>query len=163
MSIEIKRAYEPPSLSDGERVLVDRLWPRGVKKDGARIDVWLKDLAPSHALRRWFHDRPKYFAVFRKRYLNEIASPAASQALEQLYEIARNNQTVTLVYAAKDEAHNTARPVAGHAQAAIELRSGTSGGSAGTGTHAARIGIVLTSAAPSHFGESYEFIANPRA
>jgi len=108
MSIEIKRAYEPPSLSDGERVLVDRLWPRGLKKAGARIDVWLKDLAPSDALRRWFHDRPKYFAVFRKRYLNEIASPAASQALEQLYEIARNNQTVTLVYAAKDEAHNNA-------------------------------------------------------
>jgi len=108
MSIEIKRAYEPPSLSDGERVLVDRLWPRGLKKAGARIDVWLKDLAPTHALRRWFHDRPKYFAVFRKRYLNEIASPAASQALEQLYEIARNSQTVTLVYAAKDEAHNNA-------------------------------------------------------
>jgi len=108
MSIEIKRAYEPPSLSDGERVLVDRLWPRGLKKAGTRIDAWLKDLAPSHALRRWFHDRPKYFAVFRKRYLNEIASPAASQALEQLYEIARNSQTVTLVYAAKDEAHNNA-------------------------------------------------------
>ena len=65
-------------------------------------------MAPSHELRRWFHDRPKYFAVFRKRYLNEIAGPAASQALEQLYEIARNNQTVTLVYAAKDEAHNNA-------------------------------------------------------
>ena len=108
MPIEIKRAYEPPSLSDGERVLVDRLWPRGLKKADARIDVWLKDLAPSHELRRWFHDRPKYFAVFRKRYLNEIAGPAASQALEQLYEIARNNQTVTLVYAAKDEAHNNA-------------------------------------------------------
>ncbi|HLQ52360.1 MAG TPA: DUF488 family protein [Terriglobales bacterium] len=108
MSIEIKRAYEPPSLSDGERVLVDRLWPRGLKKAGTRIDAWLKDLAPSHALRRWFHDRPKYFAVFRKRYLNEIASPAASHALEQLYEIARNSQTVTLVYAAKDEAHNNA-------------------------------------------------------
>ena len=108
MPIEIKRAYEPPSLSDGERVLVDRLWPRGLKKAGARIDVWLKDLAPSHELRRWFHDRPKYFAVFRKRYFNEIAGPAASQALEQLYEIARNNQTVTLVYAAKDEAHNNA-------------------------------------------------------
>jgi uncharacterized protein YeaO (DUF488 family) len=108
MSVQIKRAYEPPSLSDGERVLVDRLWPRALKKTAARVDVWLKDLAPSHELRRWFHERPEYFAVFRRRYLQEMAQPAASQALQQLYEIAHEKKTVTLVYAAKDEAHNNA-------------------------------------------------------
>jgi len=108
MSVQIKRAYEPPSLRDGERVLVDRLWPRGLKKTAARVDVWLKDLAPSHELRRWFHERPEYFAVFRRRYLQEMAQSAASQALQQLYEIAHEKKTVTLVYAAKDEAHNNA-------------------------------------------------------
>jgi uncharacterized protein YeaO (DUF488 family) len=108
MTIEIKRAYEPPSLGDGERVLVDRLWPRGLKKAVARIGVWLKDLAPSSELRRWFHERPEYFSVFRKRYLKEMGSPAACQALQQLYDIARDKKTVTLVYASKDEAHNNA-------------------------------------------------------
>ena len=108
MSVQIKRAYEPPSLSDGERVLVDRLWPRGLKKAAARIDLWLKELAPSNELRRWFHERPEYFSVFRKRYLQEMAAPAASQALQQLYEIVREKNTITLVYAAKDEAHNNA-------------------------------------------------------
>ena len=100
MSVEIKRVYEPPSLADGWRVLVDRLWPRGLKKSAARIDVWLKELAPSHQLRRWFHERPQYFLVFRKKYLKELASPAAAGDLEQLYNIARNHETVTLVYAA---------------------------------------------------------------
>ena len=108
MPVEIKRVYEPPAVSDGERVLVDRLWPRGLKKSAARIDVWLKELAPSHALRRWFHERPQYFPVFRKRYLKEIASPAAATELEQLYEIARTSKKVTLVYASKDEEHNNA-------------------------------------------------------
>jgi uncharacterized protein YeaO (DUF488 family) len=108
MSVEIKRVYEPPARSDGERVLVDRLWPRGLKKSAARIDVWLNELAPSHALRRWFHERPQYFPVFRKRYLKEIASPAAATELEQLYDIARTSAKVTLVYASKDEQHNNA-------------------------------------------------------
>ena len=108
MPVEIKRVYEPPSLSDGQRVLVDRLWPRGLKKSAARIDLWLKELAPSHQLRRWFHERPQYFPLFRKRYLKEIASPAASRELEQLYEMVRKTSTMTLVYAAKDETHNNA-------------------------------------------------------
>jgi uncharacterized protein YeaO (DUF488 family) len=108
MPVEIKRVYEPPARSDGERVLVDRLWPRGLKKSAARIDVWLKELAPSHALRRWFHERPQYFPVFRKRYLKEIASPAAATELEQLYEIVRTSKKVMLVYASKDEQHNNA-------------------------------------------------------
>jgi uncharacterized protein YeaO (DUF488 family) len=108
MPVEIKRVYEPPARSDGQRVLVDRLWPRGLKKSAARIDVWLKELAPSHALRRWFHERPQYFPVFRKRYLKEIVSPAAATELEQLYQIVRTSKKVTLVYASKDEEHNNA-------------------------------------------------------
>jgi uncharacterized protein YeaO (DUF488 family) len=108
MPVEIKRAYEPPSVSDGKRVLVDRLWPRGLKKSDARIDAWLKELAPSHELRRWFHERPQYFAVFRKRYLKELASVAAGQELEELYDLVRASKAVTLLYASKDEAHNNA-------------------------------------------------------
>jgi uncharacterized protein YeaO (DUF488 family) len=108
MPVEIKRVYEPPALSDGERVLVDRLWPRGLKKSAARVDVWLKELAPSHTLRRWFHERPQYFAMFRKRYLKELSSAAAAEELEQLYELVRSKKSVTLLYASKDEAHNNA-------------------------------------------------------
>jgi uncharacterized protein YeaO (DUF488 family) len=108
MSIELKRAYEEPSVKDGKRVLVDRLWPRGISKAEARIDLWLKDLAPSNQLRRWFGHRPEYFALFRKRYFKELSSPKAAAALNQLYSLARRNNTVTLLYAAKDEQHNNA-------------------------------------------------------
>ncbi|HTD24839.1 MAG TPA: DUF488 family protein [Terriglobales bacterium] len=108
MSVTIKRVYEPPSAADGARVLVDRLWPRGLTKAKARIHVWLKELAPSHELRRWFHERPEYFQVFRKRYLKEMADPTALQALEQLYKMAGKEKIVTLVYASHDEAHNNA-------------------------------------------------------
>jgi len=108
MSVTIKRVYEPPSAADGARVLVDRLWPRGLTKAKARIHVWLKELAPSHELRRWFHERPEWFQVFRKRYLKEMAAPTALQALEQLYKMAGKEKIVTLVYASHDEAHNNA-------------------------------------------------------
>ena len=108
MPVTIKRVYEPPSLSDGERVLVDRLWPRGLTKAKARIDIWLKDLAPSHELRRWYHERPEYFQVFRKRYLKEMATGVASSALDRLYQIAGEKETVTLLYASKNETHNNA-------------------------------------------------------
>jgi len=108
MSIELKRAYDPPSVRDGKRVLVDRLWPRGVKKEKARVDLWLRELAPSSELRKWFGHRAEYFSLFRKRYLKELAKPAASAALEQLYTMARKNHALTLLYAAKDAAHNNA-------------------------------------------------------
>lgn len=108
MAVQIKRVYEPPSLADGERVLVDRLWPRGLTKARARIDIWLKDVAPSHELRRWFHQRPEYFDVFRKRYLKEMTGAAASAALERLYEIAGEKESVTLLYSSKNETHNNA-------------------------------------------------------
>ena len=108
MSIELKRAYDSPSARDGKRVLVDRLWPRGVKKEKARVDLWLRELAPSSALRKWFDHRAEYFPVFRKRYLKELTRAQASAALEQLYALARENKRLTLLYAAKDEDHNNA-------------------------------------------------------
>lgn len=108
MSIQTKRAYEPASLKDGKRVLVDRLWPRGLKKQNARIDLWLRDLAPSNELRRWFHQRPEYFSAFRKRYYKELAAPEASLALEQLYKLVNTSKNITLLYASRDEEHNNA-------------------------------------------------------
>jgi len=108
MAVLLKRAYEPPAASDGARVLVDRLWPRGVSKSQARIDTWLRDLAPSSSLRLWFHHRPQHFGVFRKRYLKELSTAAASSALEKLYGLERKHPVLTLVYASKDEEHNNA-------------------------------------------------------
>ena len=108
MAVEVKRAYEKPTPSDGVRVLVERLWPRGISKQGAALDAWLKDLAPSHALRRWYHARPAQWPLFRRKYLAELHQPQASRALEQLYEMAERNHTLTLVYGSRDEQHNCA-------------------------------------------------------
>lgn len=110
MAINVKRAYEKPSAQDGARVLVDRLWPRGIKKSEARIEAWLRDLAPSDALRRWFHDKnlPELFPEFRKRYLHELSRPAAGSALNDLYTLAHKHSTVTLIYASKNEQQNNA-------------------------------------------------------
>lgn len=107
MQVAIKRAYERPSLSDGLRVLVDRLWPRGIKKNQAKIDHWLKDLAPSDTLRKWFHSSANW-AVFKKRYFKELSAPEASSELEKLYSLIDEHLKVTLVYAAKDTKHNNA-------------------------------------------------------
>jgi uncharacterized protein YeaO (DUF488 family) len=106
--VALKRAYEKRTPADGTRVLVERLWPRGVSKARAGIDVWLKDLAPSAALRKWFHARPSLWLQFRKRYLAELSDPAAAAALEQLHELVDSSRTVTLVFAAKDAEHNNA-------------------------------------------------------
>lgn len=104
-SIAIGRAYTTPGESDGYRILVDRLWPRGLKKEAAHLDLWLKDIAPSPALRTWFGHDPAKFAEFKKRYIAELQTNASAVA-----EIERiSTQTpVTLVYAAKDETHNHA-------------------------------------------------------
>lgn len=107
MSILIKRAYEPPADGDGYRVLIDRLWPRGVRKDAARIDVWAKDLAPSTELRAWFGHDPVRWDEFRRRYARELRAPAAAALLDDLTRRARRG-TVTLVYAAKDAEHSNA-------------------------------------------------------
>ena len=103
MDIRLKRAYEPSKKDDGFRVLVDRLWPRGVSKSSARIDLWLKEIAPSAALRKWFgHDALKWDA-FRARYFRELQKNP--EAVAQLNEIIRNGP-VTLLFAAKDQEHN---------------------------------------------------------
>jgi uncharacterized protein YeaO (DUF488 family) len=105
MIIRLKRACAPPESDDGFRVLVDRLWPRGVSKRAAQIDLWLKEIAPSTALRRWFgHDLEKW-REFRARYFGELRNNGA--AVEQLMAHVRKG-TVTLVYGAKDEEHNDA-------------------------------------------------------
>jgi len=108
VSILIKRAYEKPSPTDGARVLVDRLWPRGVGKRTAALEAWLKNVAPSHALRRWFHARPRHWLLFRERYLQELAQPAAQRALEELYELAARRRPLTLVFSSRNLEHNNA-------------------------------------------------------
>ena len=107
MPVEIKRAYDKPSLSDGQRVLVDRLWPRGIKKENARIDHWLKELAPSDGLRKWFHSSANWI-IFKKRYFRELNTPEASADLETLYGLLSDYERVTLVYASKDSERNNA-------------------------------------------------------
>jgi uncharacterized protein YeaO (DUF488 family) len=105
MSIAVKRVYEPPAENDGKRVLVDRLWPRGLKKDDAALDLWAKELAPSAALRRWFGHDPSRWDTFRHRYASELDAKAEHwRALAQ--EGARHR--ITLLYGAKDEEHNNA-------------------------------------------------------
>src|SRR2546421_133201 len=89
MAVVIKRVYDPPSRGDGTRVLVDRLWPRGLTKASAAIAQWLRDLAPSHELRRWFHGHPDQWQTFRKKYLKELAVPEAETELRELYDLAR--------------------------------------------------------------------------
>jgi uncharacterized protein YeaO (DUF488 family) len=101
MDVRIKRAYEPPAASDGHRVLIDRLWPRGVKREGARLDEWAQELAPSDDLRRWFGHDPGRFAEFRRRYEAELAAEPARSALARLREMVERER-VTLVFAAHD-------------------------------------------------------------
>jgi uncharacterized protein YeaO (DUF488 family) len=105
-TIHIKRVYDEPAPEDGYRVLVDRLWPRGVAKESAHVDLWLKDLAPSAALRKWFGHRPERWAEFKKRYFRELTQDAESAAIAQF--LALKNKTITFLYAAKDTEHNNA-------------------------------------------------------
>lgn len=106
--VTVKRVYEEPARSDGTRLLVDRLWPRGLSKDRAAVDKWLRDLSPSDALRKWFHARPTAWSVFRRRYLKELALPECAQALEELYRLANQRKKLTLLFASKNEEHNNA-------------------------------------------------------
>ena len=108
MPVSVKRVYEESSRSDGTRVLVDRLWPRGISKTRAALDAWLRDLAPSDALRQWFHARPGAWATFRKRYLKELSNPQAAGALDQLYRLAQRRKRLTLLFASKNQQHNNA-------------------------------------------------------
>ena len=105
MKVAIKRAYEEPSESDGRRILVDRLWPRGLTKEKAKVDLWLKEIAPSNELRRWFAHDPEKWTEFQARYAKELKSHAEQFAV--LKHEARKGP-VTLLYGAKDEDHNQA-------------------------------------------------------
>lgn len=103
--VQLKRAYETVDASDGTRVLVDRLWPRGLSKAKAHVDLWLKEVAPSAELRTWYGHDPQRFEEFRRRYLLELESEVAGQALKQLRDLARQG-TVTLLVGARDSEHS---------------------------------------------------------
>jgi uncharacterized protein YeaO (DUF488 family) len=105
MDLRLRRAYDPPAPSDGYRVLIDRLWPRGVSRAGARLDEWERDLSPSAELRTWFGHDPDRFEEFRRRYIEELRTHRAR--LRELRRRARNG-TLTLVYSARDTEHNDA-------------------------------------------------------
>ena len=106
-AIAIKRVYDPAKKSDGARILVDRLWPRGLAKDKAHVDLWLKDIAPSDALRKRLHAEPEAWEEFRAAYFRELNGAAAEAAAKLLLERLEHGP-VTLLYAAREERHNNA-------------------------------------------------------
>ena len=108
MGVVIKRVYEAASSSDGMRVLVDRLWPRGLTKEDAAVKLWLRELAPSDELRKWFHANPEGWSMFRKRYLKELSGAEASAAVEKLHHLAEAKRRLTLLYASRNEERNNA-------------------------------------------------------
>jgi uncharacterized protein YeaO (DUF488 family) len=108
MPVAVKRVYVKPARADGTRVLVDRLWPRGLTKAKAAVEAWLRELAPSDGLRQWFHARPEAWVAFRKRYLKELARPEAAEALEKLYRLAGRRKQLTLLFASRNEQRNNA-------------------------------------------------------
>lgn len=105
-----KRIYEPKSRGDGYRVLVDRLWPRGLSKDKASIDLWMKDIGPSDELRKWFGHDPVKWEEFRKKYKDELKDKG--NMLDQLKELAKKHKKLTLLYGAHDSEHNQAVVIA---------------------------------------------------
>jgi uncharacterized protein YeaO (DUF488 family) len=108
MPVAVKRVYETVSPSDGLRVLVDRLWPRGLTKEDAAVKFWLRELAPSDELRKWFHANPEGWRMFQKRYLKELASAEGAAAVEKLHHLAEGKRRVTLLYASRNEERNNA-------------------------------------------------------
>ncbi|MGH7455293.1 MAG: DUF488 domain-containing protein [bacterium] len=105
MALKIKRVYDPPEKTDGTRILVDRLWPRGLAKENVRIDEWLKEIAPSNELRQWFGHKPERWEEFQKRYRKELQAAERQEQLRHLRALARKG-TVTLLFAAKDDERN---------------------------------------------------------
>ena len=107
LQIALKRVYDEPDPSGGTRVLVDRLWPRGLSKERAQVNVWMKEFAPSNELRKWFGHDPEKFAEFRRRYETELASESGQEALAKLRDMARR-EPITMVFGAHDMEHNNA-------------------------------------------------------
>lgn len=106
LQIQIKRIYEPPDRNDGYRILVDRLWPRGVKKENAQIDIWLKEVAPSTELRKWFNHDPEKWAEFTRKYNAELHNSAFTK---ELIDLVQRHKKTTLLYSAHDVLHNQAQ------------------------------------------------------
>ncbi|MDQ0216506.1 uncharacterized protein YeaO (DUF488 family) [Oikeobacillus pervagus] len=104
---KIKRIYEKVSEDDGKRVLIDRIWPRGISREKAQLDEWLKEIAPSTELRKWFRHQPEKFEAFKEKYRQELQLAEKRKLLNQLIQWEKET-TVTLLYAAKDEEHNQA-------------------------------------------------------
>lgn len=117
----MKRVYTPPSAEDGYRVLTDRLWPRGVSKQAAAVDLWLKEIAPSTELRKWFNHEAPRWPEFVMRYRLELQTPERQAALTELRRLEREKGTVTLLFAVRDEAQN-------HAQLLLEVLRENSAG-----------------------------------
>jgi uncharacterized protein YeaO (DUF488 family) len=130
--VAIKRVYDPPSATDGTRVLVDRLWPRGLTKERAAVEEWLRDVAPSDDLRRWYHARPTQWSTFRSKYLKELSQPQARSALERIYQLAHKRKRLTLLFASKNEDRNNATVLK-------ELLEGVRKPPTGTGPAAAHV------------------------
>lgn len=106
LDIKLKRIYEPMSLMDGKRILVDRLWPRGIKKEQAKVDIWMREVAPSPDLRKWFCHKPELFPEFREKYVIELThDPQHVDMVKQIQQMA-SIEPVTLVFAAKDPVYN---------------------------------------------------------
>ncbi|MBN6205734.1 DUF488 family protein [Ralstonia pickettii] len=108
LSIKLKRIYEEPVKSDGARILVDRLWPRGISKEKAKLDHWLKEIGPTNELRKSFHNGELSFDKFKEKYLDELQTGEQLEALEELKRIAKREKQITLLFAAKDEKENQA-------------------------------------------------------
>jgi uncharacterized protein YeaO (DUF488 family) len=111
--IRVRRVYDPPEPQDGSRVLVDRLWPRGLRKDAAGLDEWAKDVAPSHELRTWYGHDPAKFGEFCRRYTEELSQGTPRTALEHLAALAAGGDPVTLLTATRDVDHSQAEVLAG--------------------------------------------------
>ena len=135
MTVRIKRVYDSPSPQDGARVLVDRLWPRGLTKEDASLDVWMRDIAPSNELRKWYHAHPVQWPKFREKYLAELTTDAAHEGLQQLHELAQKKGGVTLLYASKSLEQN-------HALLLKQLLEGERKPPTGTGPTRAAAGRV---------------------
>ena len=106
--VRTKRVYAAPEPGDGVRVLIDRLWPRGLSKDAAAVDLWLKEIAPSAELRSWFGHEPERWSEFQNRYRQELAAPERAEALERLRSLVVEREVVTLLFGAREERYNNA-------------------------------------------------------
>jgi len=109
MAVKLKRAYDKAAKNDGKRILVDRLWPRGVSKEDANVYEWLKEIGPSNELRQWFDHDPDKFDEFKEKYRKELQDGEQKASYDKLKSIQKENSTITLVYAAKDEENNQAQ------------------------------------------------------